>query len=182
MLDDLGHEAVAVLDGGIGAWTAAGLPLTTEVPAFPGARLSLRGSWGRVVEREELRATLRSVRLLDARAEARYRGEVEPIDAYPGHIPTAVSAPTDGNLGDDGRFLSAGELATRYRELGADGSMGPVVVSCGSGVSATHDALALRIAGLPEPRLYPGSYSDWTQEGWPVATGPEPGDPPASAD
>lgn len=177
MLDDLGHQAVAVLDGGIGAWTAAGLPLTTAEPAFPTGRLSLRASWGLVVDREELRAGLGSLRVLDARAGARYRGEIEPIDAYPGHIPTAVSAPTDGNLAADGRFLSPAELAARYRELGADGSAGPVVVSCGSGVSATHDALALRIAGLPDARLYPGSYSDWTQQGWAVATGPEPGEP-----
>ena len=180
MLDDLGHEAVSVLDGGIGAWTGAGLPLTTEVPRWPAARLTLRPAWGRVIDREGLRDSLASVRLLDARAGARYRGEVEPIDAYPGHIPTAVSAPTDANLASDGLFLSAGELAVRYRSLGADGSAGDVVVSCGSGVSATHDALALRIAGLPEPRLYPGSYSDWTQQGWPVVTGPEPGEPPES--
>jgi thiosulfate/3-mercaptopyruvate sulfurtransferase len=180
MLDDLGHEAVAVLDGGIGAWGAAGHPLTREEPSWPASRLSLRGEWGRVVDRDGLRASLGSVRLLDARAGARYRGETEPIDAYPGHIPTAVSAPTDANLAADGRFLSSAELAARYRELGADGSQGEVIVSCGSGVSATHDALALRIAGLPDARLYPGSYSDWTQQGWPVATGPEPGDPPES--
>lgn len=178
MLDDLGHRAVAVLDGGIGAWTAAGLPLTTEVPSWPPATLTLRDRWDGVIERDALRASLGEVRLLDARAGARYRGETEPIDAYPGHIPTAVSAPTDGNLGSDGRFLPASELAARYQALGADGSRGSVVVSCGSGVSATHDALALRIAGLPDARLYPGSYSDWTQQGWPVATGPEPGDPP----
>ena len=182
MLDDLGHESVAVLDGGIGAWMEAGQPVTREVPSFPRARLSLRDSWGRVIDREELRGELGSLRLLDARAGARYRGETEPIDAYPGHIPTAISAPTDGNLGGDGRFLSPPELGARYRELGADGSMGEVVVSCGSGVSATHDALALRIAGLPDARLYPGSYSDWTQRGWPVATGPEPGDPPGRRD
>ncbi len=121
---------------------------------------------------------LGTVRLLDARAEARYRGETEPIDAYPGHIPTAISAPTDANLAADGRFLAVDELATRYRELGADGAHGPVVVSCGSGVSATHDALAIRIAGLPDAVLYPGSYSDWTQQGLPVATGDDPGDPP----
>ena len=178
MLDDLGHEAVAVLDGGIGAWTEAGLPLTTEVPVRPRAKLTLRSSWGRVIERETLRYSLGSVRLLDARPGARYRGETEPIDAYPGHIPTAVSAPTDANLASDGRFLSAAELGERYRSLGADGSTGEVIVSCGSGVSATHGALALRIAGLPDARLYPGSYSDWTQQGWPVATGPEPGEPP----
>ena len=178
MLDDLGHEAVAVLDGGIGAWIDAGLPLTTAVPSWPVATLTLRDSWSRVVDRDGLRDSLGSVRLLDARAGARYRGETEPIDAYPGHIPTAVSAPTDGNLASDGRFMSAAGLAGRYRDLGADGSAGDVVVSCGSGVSATHDALALRIAGLPDALLYPGSYSDWTQHGWPVATGPEPGDPP----
>jgi thiosulfate/3-mercaptopyruvate sulfurtransferase len=118
---------------------------------------------------------LGAVRVLDARAGARYRGEVEPIDAYPGHIPTAVSAPTDANLAPDGRFLTSEELAARYRSLGADGSQGEVVVSCGSGVAATHDALAIRLAGLPEARLYPGSYSDWTQHGLPVATGDEPG-------
>lgn len=177
MLDDLGHRSVAVLDGGIGAWTAAGLPLTTEEPSWPVARLTLRDSWTGVVDREGLVAALGSVRVLDARAAARYRGEVEPIDAYPGHIPTAVSAPTDGNLGSDGRFLSGDELATRYRSLGADGTQGEVVVSCGSGVAATHDALAIRLAGLPAARLYPGSYSDWTQNGLPVATGDEPGDP-----
>ena len=175
MLDDLGHGAVAVLDGGFDAWVDAGLPVTTTVPELPTATLRLRDHWSDVIDRDALRASLGSVRLLDARAGARYRGEVEPIDAYPGHVPTAWSAPTDGNLGPDGRFLSAPELAARYRDLGADGSAGPVVVSCGSGVSAAHDALALRVAGLPDAILYPGSYSDWTQQGWPVATGDEPG-------
>jgi thiosulfate/3-mercaptopyruvate sulfurtransferase len=177
MLDSLGHRAVAVLDGGVNAWTAAGHPLTTDVPRWPPATLTLRDTWTGTIERDDLRTALGTVRLLDARAAARYRGEIEPIDAYPGHIPTAVSAPTDANLGSDGRFLPADALAERYRALGADGSAGQVVVSCGSGVSATHDALALRIAGLPDAILYPGSYSDWTQQGWPVATGEEPGDP-----
>jgi thiosulfate/3-mercaptopyruvate sulfurtransferase len=181
MLDDLGHDAVAVLDGGLGAWIAAGQQLTTAAPAWPPASLSLRDAWTRVVDRHALRASLGSVRLLDARAPARYRGEVEPIDAYAGHIPTAVSAPTDENLAAEQRFLSPEQLAARYRELGADGTRGPVVVSCGSGVAATHDALALRIAGLPDATLYPGSYSDWTQQGWPVATGDDPGEPPESA-
>jgi thiosulfate/3-mercaptopyruvate sulfurtransferase len=178
MLDDLGHRSIAVLDGGLQAWTAAGLPLTTEEPAWPPARLSLRDAWIRVVSRDALRGSLGAVRLLDARAAARYRGETEPIDAYPGHIPTAVSAPSDGNLAADGRFLPAEELVARYRGLGADGTHGSVVVSCGSGVAATHDALAIRIAGLPDAVLYPGSYSDWTQQGLPVASGDEPGDLP----
>ena len=178
MLDDLGHGSVAVLDGGIGVWTAAGLPLTTGEPSWPRASLTLRDSWSRVIDRDALRASLGSVRVLDARANARYRGDIEPIDAYAGHIPTAVNAPTDANLAAEGRFKAPGRLAARYRELGADGSQGPVVVSCGSGVAATHDALAIRIAGLPDPTLYPGSYSDWTQQGWPVATGDDPGEPP----
>ena len=175
MLDDLGHGAVQVLDGGMAAWTAAGHSLTTAVPAFPPATLHLRDSWTGVVDRDDLRSQLGSVRLLDARAGARYRGEIEPIDAYAGHIPTARSAPTDGNLGPDQRFRSPAELEERYRALGADGSSGPVIVACGSGVAATHDALALRVAGLPDALLYPGSYSDWTQSGLPVVTGDEPG-------
>ncbi len=113
MLDDLGHDAVAVLDGGIGAWTAAGQPLTTDEPTWPAASLSLRDDWSRVIDREALRASLGSVRLLDARAVARYRGEVEPIDAYAGHIPTAVSAPTDENLEADKRFLPPDQLAVQ---------------------------------------------------------------------
>lgn len=180
MLDVLGHQRVAVLDGGLQAWTAAGLPLTTDVPAMAPSALHVAGEWSRTIERDELRHRLGSVTLLDARAGARYRGEVEPIDAVPGHIPTAVSAPTDGNLAADGRFLTPAELAARFRELGAGGGGGPVVTSCGSGVSACHHALAMRAAGLPDPLLYPGSYSDWTQQGFPIATGPEPGESPAS--
>ncbi len=182
MLDDLGHRHVAVLDGGIDAWTKAGRSLSTEGPTPASGSLSLlHDSWTATIDQDDLRASLGGLVLLDARAGPRYRGETEPIDAVPGHIPTAVSAPTDGNLvGDGGNFLTPSELAARYRDLGADGTAGPVVVSCGSGVSATHLALAMRIAGLPDPVLYPGSYSDWTQSGLPVATGPEPGEPPVT--
>ncbi|MEA2547897.1 MAG: thiosulfate/3-mercaptopyruvate sulfurtransferase, partial [Chloroflexota bacterium] len=123
---------------------------------------------------------LGSIVLLDARAGPRYRGETEPIDPVAGHIPTAHNAAVDGNLVEPGgRFLAPAQLASRFRELGADGSDGPVVTSCGSGVSALHHALALRAAGLPDPILYVGSYSDWSRSGEPVITGPEPGDPPA---
>jgi thiosulfate/3-mercaptopyruvate sulfurtransferase len=174
MLDDLGHDRVAVLDGGLGAWTAAGHPLTTDVPTAVPARLSLRDRWTRTVDLDVLRARLGEVVLLDARGAARYRGETEPIDAYPGHIPTALSAPTDGNLGADGRFLPPDALRARFEALGAAGSS-EVVTSCGSGVAACHNALAMRIADLPDPLLYVGSYSDWTRAGLPAATGPEPG-------
>ncbi|MBA3877882.1 MAG: hypothetical protein C0498_13340, partial [Anaerolinea sp.] len=136
-----------------------------------------------------LKPRLGEVLLLDARAGARYRGEIEPIDPVAGHIPTAVHAPTDDNLGPDGRFRNAEELATRFaalragaREAGmpaAADPAAPVVTSCGSGVSACHNALAMRIAGLPDPILYPGSYSDWSRAGEPISVGPEPGPPPA---
>ena len=177
MLDDLGHERVVVLDGGWPAWLAAGGADSTDLPAFPPARLHVRDRWTHVIDLESLGPRLGEVVLLDARGAARYRGETEPIDAYPGHIPTARSAPTDANLAPSGTFLPASELAARYAALGADGSAGDVVTSCGSGVSACHDALAMRIAGLPPPLLYPGSYSDWTRRGLPVATGADPGTP-----
>lgn len=193
MLEDLGFGAdgsgeAFVLDGGLPAWKAAGLPLTTGIPTYPPADLHLAPAWRRIVDRAALKAELGRVLLVDARGSPRYRGEIEPIDPVAGHIPTAVSAPTDGSLETDGRFLPAAELAARFANLrviareadmpeaGASGS--PIVTSCGSGISACHTALAMRIAGLPDPILYPGSYSDWSTAGEPVVTGPEPGAPP----
>lgn len=178
MLDSLGHQNVAVLDGGIGAWTKAGLPLTTEVPEWPRASLGVAMTWSGTIDRDALRARLGSVTLLDARAAPRYRGEIEPIDAVAGHIPTALNAPTDGNLAADGRFLAPEVLAGRFASLGADGAAGEVVTACGSGVAACHNALAMRAAGLADPLLYVGSYSDWTQNGFPVVTGQDQGEPP----
>jgi thiosulfate/3-mercaptopyruvate sulfurtransferase len=116
----------------------------------------------------------RSGVLLDARAAERYRGEHEPVDPVAGHIPGAVSAPTAGNVGPDGRFLSADELRARFAGLGVSG---PAAVGayCGSGVTAAHEVLALALAGLPAA-LYPDSWSGWvTDAGRPVATGPAPG-------
>lgn len=190
MLEDLrfgadGRGGAFVLDGGLPAWTTAGLALTTEVLAPATGSLHLATEWQRVVDRPSLRARLGRGVLLDARAGPRYRGEIEPIDPTPGHIPTALNAPVDGNLDADGRFRPPAELAERYEALQADalaagfgaGTEGPLstVVSCGSGVSACHTALALRIAGLPDPILYPGSYSDWSRAGEPVETGAQPG-------
>ena len=175
MLDDLGHRSVRVLDGGLAAWTTAGGPVTTDVPepAVP-AVLTLRGTWRRVVDRERLLPMLGTTALIDARAHERYRGDLEPVDALPGHIPTAISRPTAGNLDATGRFLGPDALRARFDTLGPD-----VVTSCGSGVTACHNALAMRVAGLPDPILYVGSYSDWAGTGMPIATGDEPGIMPA---
>jgi thiosulfate/3-mercaptopyruvate sulfurtransferase len=176
MLDNLGHPRARVLDGGWGAWRAAGQPTTSEEPDFPPAVPWTPGAgWSRIVDREWVKRRLGHVVLLDARAAPRYRGEIEPIDPVAGHIPTALSAPTDGNLGPDGRFLPPTDLAARYRALGADPGTAEVVTSCGSGTSACHHALAMRVAGLADPILYVGSYSDWSTAGEPVATGAEPG-------
>lgn len=177
MLDVLGHQEVAVMDGGFQAWVDAGLPTTTNVPVPVPAHLELADHWTRVIDRDALRARLGRVALLDGRGEPRYRGEIEPVDSYPGHIPTAINAPTDGNLvAPNGRFLAPERLRERFERLtdGAD----EVVTSCGSGVSACHAALAMRVAGLPDPILYPGSWSDWSASGFPAALGPEPGPPP----
>jgi thiosulfate/3-mercaptopyruvate sulfurtransferase len=178
MLDDLGFERVAVLDGGIRAWTAAGLPVHSgDEPAPAARRLELADAWTGVIERDELQSKLGSVVLLDARAAPRYRGETEPVDPIAGHIPTAVNATIADNLGPDGRLLAPNALRSRFEALGAAGP-GQVVTSCGSGTSAAHHSLAMRIAGLPDPILYVGSYSDWSRSGYPIATGPEPGAPP----
>ncbi|MDQ3938099.1 MAG: rhodanese-like domain-containing protein, partial [Chloroflexota bacterium] len=96
MLDNLGHDRVAVLDGGLRAWIAAGQPLSRDEPTHPPAKLRLEDRWRNVIERDDLAGRLGTVTLLDARAPERYRGEVEPIDPAAGHIPTAVNAPTSG--------------------------------------------------------------------------------------
>ncbi|HEX2849141.1 MAG TPA: rhodanese-like domain-containing protein, partial [Acidimicrobiales bacterium] len=119
--------------------------------------------------------------VLDARAGERYRGEVEPVDARPGHVPGARNAPWEGNLDPaTGRLLPAEALRDRFTALGA-GEGRTVVAYCGSGVTACHDLLALEVAGLGPGRLYPGSWSDWAaQPDRPAATGPDPagtGDP-----
>ena len=178
MLDDLGHPAVRVLDGGYSAWVKAGLLIETTVPDHPHASLTLSASWRKVIDRDRLRPQLRRITLLDARADERYRGEVEPVDPVPGHIPSAISAPTSGNLGPDGRMLPAEELRRRFAAV--CNPTRSTVTSCGSGVTACHNALAMRVAGLPDPILYPGSYSDWSSSGAPVATGEEPGKVPAT--
>lgn len=188
MLDNLGfgrrgdlRERAGVLNGGIAAWTAAGHPLEPGEVSLPSAagRLHLAAAWHGVIDRESLKSRLGTVTLLDARGAPRYRGETEPVDPVAGHIPTALSAPIDGNLDPSGALKSLDDLRARYGELGiVAGSPGEVVVSCGSGTSAAHHSLAMRAAGLPDPTLYVGSYSDWSRSGEPVATGPEPGAPP----
>ncbi|PAZ14760.1 sulfurtransferase [Streptomyces sp. SA15] len=165
-----GHPDVRVLDGGLPAWQGE---LSTEVPEpAEGDFQPVPGATG-LLDADEAAALARSGVLLDARAGERYRGEVEPIDPVGGHIPGAVSAPTNENVGADGRFLPAEELGARFKALGvSDGS--EVGVYCGSGVSAAHEVLALAVAGIPAA-LYVGSWSEWSSDpSRPVAVGPDP--------
>jgi thiosulfate/3-mercaptopyruvate sulfurtransferase len=172
LLRYFGHDAVALLDGGLQAWTG---PLSTEPAAPP------PGDFAAGPPREELKVEYDAVRrlppgvlLLDARAPERYRGEVEPVDPKPGHIPGARSAFYRQNLDGDLRFLEPEALRRRYAELGVS-SGAEVVAYCGSGVSACHDLLALELAGLHGARLYPGSWSEWAAHpDAPVATGAVP--------
>lgn len=166
-----GHDAVALLDGGLAKWLAEGREVTTEVPEVAPARFTARLRPGFVVGRADLTAGHRDRLVLDARAPERYRGEAEPIDPRAGHIPGAVSAHFAANLtgGALPVFRPPAELARHYESLGAKDR--EVVVYCGSGVTACHDLLALERAGL-RGRLYPGSWSEWSADAsLPVETG-----------
>jgi thiosulfate/3-mercaptopyruvate sulfurtransferase len=186
-----GHPLVQVLDGGLRAWAAAGLPVSVaEVTPAPGDFTGRPGQLP-VLDAAGAAVVARSGTLLDARAPARYRGETEPIDKVAGHIPGALSAPTAENVTADGLFRPVAELQSRFENLGITAELnghspaaagrgpGPVAVYCGSGVTAAHEVLALELAGITAA-LYVGSWSAWIADpARPVATGPRPGSQPA---
>jgi thiosulfate/3-mercaptopyruvate sulfurtransferase len=174
-----GHDQVRVLDGGFRAWAAAGQPVTTDEPSVAGGDFTVDPGNLPALDAAGAAALARSGVLLDARAGERYRGETEPVDPVAGHIPGALSAPTIGNVGADGRFLPPAELRQRFAGLGVpvDPEPGAPAVGayCGSGVTAAHEVLALALAGVPAA-LYVGSWSGWTADpARPVAAGPDPG-------
>ena len=159
MLRSIGHERVQVLDGGFMHWTGPtesgwNEPIPTHYPNVDG--------FSGVADSDRLEGRT----VIDARSAERYRGEFEPVDPKAGHIPGAVNIPTGSNLGDDGTFLDAKTLASVYERIPTNS-----VVSCGSGVTACHDALAMVIAGLPMPDVYVGSFSEWSRKDLPVETG-----------
>ncbi len=171
LLRAYGHDDVAVLDGGLPKWSAEGRPVTTGTPAVGPAAFAARLRPGFVLTKAEMLARDRTRPLLDARASERFRGETEPVDPRAGHIPGARSAPFSGNLSADALpvFLPPAALRERYAALGAERSA--PIVYCGSGVTACHDLLALRLAGL-SGSLYGGSWSEWSSDATlPAATG-----------
>ena len=168
----LGHETVAVLDGGLPAWLNAGLPLTAELPVASSTRFDARPDDRLWLTTAQVQALPPDHVVLDARGAARYRGEMEPIDPVAGHIPGAVNLPTDGHLTPEGGFLPVVELRARFDAALSGKPPAAVVHSCGSGVTACHNLLAMEAAGLPGSRLYPGSWSEWIRDPRrPVATG-----------
>ena len=173
MLRNAGFPDVYLLDGGLAAWRGAGFGVESgERHAAPGDVILTGGAMPVIDAREAATWGQRGL-LLDARAGERYRGDFEPVDPRAGHIPGAVSAPTTGNLGADGRFLSPAALRERFTSLGVRADV-PTAVYCGSGVTAAHEIAALEIAGFPAA-LYPGSFSEWSNNAAnPVATGDAP--------
>jgi thiosulfate/3-mercaptopyruvate sulfurtransferase len=157
-----GHDDVRVLDGGFDAWTASGGPVGDATPTpVAGDFVAIAGR-APVVDAAGAAALAVEGLLLDARAAERYAGTNEPVDPVAGHVPGAVSAPTFANVDDDGRFLPADALRERFAALGArDGAW--VGVYCGSGVTATHEVLALALVGI-DAALYAGSWSDWVSD------------------
>ena len=162
MLRVIGHDA-ALLDGGLGSWTGAvetapnvRTPCDYQVQAWPdGAFVD--------IDRAAAAGTDPATVLIDARGGDRYRGETEPVDPRPGHIPGAVNVPMTDNLGPEGRFANPQALRARYEAEGVGaGEANNAVVYCGSGVSACMDALAMERAGLGRPSVYIGSWSQWS--------------------
>jgi thiosulfate/3-mercaptopyruvate sulfurtransferase len=162
----IGHDDVRVLDGGLAAWRAAGGEVVAgpDQPAVAAATpLVPRPGSMRTVRADEIAAGLPGV-LVDARAAARYRGEVEPVDPVAGHIPGAINVPTAGNLRADGTFLDAVALRARFAAAGVVAGT-QVVTYCGSGVTAAHELLALEVAGLAaDAAIYPPSWSGWVSD------------------
>jgi thiosulfate/3-mercaptopyruvate sulfurtransferase len=165
MLRWVGHEAVAVLDGGLPAWQAADQPVVTDAPAArPRGSIAERPA---LVTTVDVNAVLHNVEhggrtIVDARAPDRFRGENETIDPVGGHIPGAKNRFFKDNLQGDGRFKAPDQLKA---ELGvAVGDPAQAIMQCGSGVTACHNLLALEVAGMPGAALYPGSWSEWSAD------------------
>ncbi|MDP1657210.1 MAG: sulfurtransferase [Hylemonella sp.] len=167
MLKWVGHEAVAVLDGGLPEWEAAdgavetGAALPRAASAFsastPKAQLATTDTVLQQLGRP-------AQTLIDARGAPRFRGEVEPLDPVAGHIPGALNRPFNLNLGPDGKFKPADELRAEFTALLAGRDPATVVHHCGSGVSAVPNLLAMEIAGLGRGALYAGSWSEWCSD------------------
>jgi thiosulfate/3-mercaptopyruvate sulfurtransferase len=167
MLKWMGHEAAAVLDGGLQAWEAAGGSLASgDEPAHFQSNFTPRPPLRRLVTTDEVQQHLGQARqtIVDARGAPRYRGEVEPLDPVAGHIPGALNRPFGQNIAPDGCFKSAEQLRAEFEQLLAGRDPAGVVHQCGSGVSALPNLIAMELAGLGPTGLYAGSWSEWCRD------------------
>lgn len=161
----LGHDKVAVLDGGYLEWKSKGLPLSADVPQIDIANFIPHLQDGWIVCSDEIAAQQQQGHvLLDARAHERYRGDVEPIDPIAGHIPGALNYPLTDNINADGLFKDRVTLRAQINAVIGMHAAPEVIHYCGSGVSACHNLLAMEQAGLHGSKLYPGSWSEWIRE------------------
>lgn len=160
------RNGVFLLDGGLKAWHGAGYPLSLDASVAPVGTLNGQPDNRLLLSAEQLQKRLGdpSLTLIDARAQPRFRGEVEPIDPVAGHIPGAQCAAFSANLDSDGRFLPAEQLKQRFAEQLKGRSPDELVAYCGSGVTACHNVFALSLAGYPLGKLYAGSWSEWIND------------------
>jgi len=163
LLRYLGHDKVAVLDGGIKRWQQQGYPIITRLPAIKPStfRPYLQDSLCLNADQVQNRLAERSICLIDARTPERYRGEVEPIDPVAGHVRGAINRPFQANLAGSGEFLPVEQLRRQFQALIGDRPPEQVVHMCGSGVTACHNLFAMEYAGLKGSKLYAGSWSEW---------------------
>ncbi|MDX2303843.1 MAG: sulfurtransferase [Microscillaceae bacterium] len=174
LLRYMGHEAVAVLDGGWAAWLAAGQPVSAEIAQPEKSDFQPKPRPELIVDAQFVENILQKgdYILLDAREGVRFRGEVEPIDPIAGHIAGACSLPFAENLDENGKFLNPDQLKARFEQLLKAQAAENSISYCGSGVTACHNLLAMYHAGLGEGKLYPGSWSEWiTKKERPIALG-----------
>lgn len=164
MLRWVGHESVAVLDGGYAKWQREARPVATEIPAFAELNYPGRAKTSMVAYLSHVEKKLKKAALLDARAPARYRGEAEPIDPIAGRIPGAKNRFNNDNLSPEGTFKKLELLRAEFTSVLSGRNPADVIHYCGSGVAACHNALAMEIAGLTGSRVYPGSWSEWSAD------------------
>ena len=176
LLHWLGHDAAAVLDGGIDKWIAEGRPTTADPPSVRPVRFVAMTPRPVISSADILRdlsdRSSNPLTIIDARAPERFRGDIEPLDPVAGHIPGAINRPYGANLTPQQTFKPAELLRAEFEAQLGTAPLSSVVHQCGSGVTACHNLLAMAVAGLPGSRLYPGSWSEWVADPTrPVARG-----------
>lgn len=178
MLKAVGHEKVQVLNGGLQAAEKSNFPTSAKTEIITKAALYKADNWKlpiTTIDEVETVSQDKHHSVIDVRETARYNGETEPIDLIAGHIPGAINIPFTENLDENGLFLSPSELKEKYKKTFRDVKSENIIVHCGSGVTACHSILAIAYAGFEIPKLYVGSWSEWSRNGKKTATKTEKG-------